>query len=198
MVLIIDNYDSFVYNIIHYLGLPESEFTVVRNDAFTLDALDTPQVRSIIVSPGPMTPQQAGLSCEVIRTFFRKKPILGICLGHECIGTVFGCRLRQCREIIHGQADNILLESSRLYAGLPSSIQGGRYHSLCLDPQYFSSDALRINARLADGTIMGVEHRSAPLYGVQFHPESLLTGMNGKRILANFLAISHEFYAAKE
>lgn len=198
MVLIIDNYDSFVYNIIHYLGLPESEFSVVRNDAFTLESLDNPQVRSIIVSPGPMTPRQAGLSCEVIRTFFRKKPILGICLGHECIGTVFGGRLRQCREIIHGQADSILLKPSRLYAGLPAVIQGGRYHSLCLDPQCFPGEELRVNASLADGTIMGVEHRSAPLYGVQFHPESLLTGANGKRILANFLALSHEFYAAKE
>ncbi len=198
MVLIIDNYDSFVYNIVHFLGLSETEFTVVRNDAFTLDEIDVPEVRSIIISPGPMTPEEAGLSCEVVRCLHKKKPILGICLGHECIGTTFGIGIRQCQEIIHGESYEILLESSRLYTGLPERIKGARYHSLCLDPMYFPNSLLRVNACLSDGTIMGVEHHSAPLYGVQFHPESILTGENGKRILHNFLALSQEFYASKE
>lgn len=197
MVLIIDNYDSFVYNIIHFLALPESEFTVVRNDRITTDTIrnmiDRKEIDCIIISPGPMSPQKAGVSNDIIREFYQHIPILGICLGHECIGDVFGCKITQCKEIIHGESDTLYLEDSPLYQGLPKQIQGARYHSLRIDENGFNSDELIVDATLKDGTIMGVRHREYPLLGVQYHPESILTGENGKIILHNFIRFSKTY-----
>lgn len=193
MLLIIDNYDSFVYNIIHVLNLPENKFIVRRNDEITIDEIDNGGVNAIIISPGPMTPKEAGISNDIIRKFYKQIPILGICLGHECIGEVFGGALTQCEEIIHGEADDIILSESKLYEGLPGSIMGARYHSLKIDGKTFKSDEIHVNARLKNGTIMGIEHNQYPLYGVQFHPESILTGQAGKTILNNFVKISDSF-----
>lgn len=197
MVLIIDNYDSFVYNIVHFLALPESGFHVVRNDAITVreikEKIDKKIVDCIIISPGPMTPQQAGISNAVIREFYKSIPILGICLGHECIGDVFDCNIVQCKEIIHGEADDLFLDESPLYQSLASPIKGARYHSLCISEEGFNHRELIIDARLRDGTIMGVRHRSYPLFGVQYHPESILTGENGKTILHNFIDFAQSY-----
>lgn len=193
MLLIIDNYDSFVYNIIHVLNLPENEFIVRRNDEITIDEINNMNISAIIISPGPMSPKEAGISNDIIRVFYDKIPILGICLGHECIGEVFGGKLTQCNEIIHGEADELILSDSKLYEGLPDRIMGARYHSLKIDEKTFMSNELRVNAILKNGTIMGIEHNQFPLYGVQFHPESILTGQDGKRILDNFIKISQSF-----
>ena len=194
MVLIIDNYDSFVYNILHFLALPETEYMVVRNDGISVEEIqkliDDGKIYSIIISPGPMSPLDAGISNEVIRSFYKKIPILGICLGHECIGHVFGCKIVQCKEIIHGETDDLYLEDSPIYQGLGNCIKGARYHSLCIGENGFNSEELIIDARLKDGTIMGVRHRCYPLFGLQYHPESILTGENGKKILKNFIDFS--------
>mgnify|MGYP004579577161 CR=1 FL=1 len=195
MLLIIDNYDSFVYNIIHVLNLPESDFVVRRNDEITIDEIYDMRVSSIIISPGPMSPKEAGISNDIIKEFYDKVPILGICLGHECIGEVFGGTLIQCEEIIHGEADEIILSVSNLYEGLSDKILGARYHSLKIDETTFACNEIRVNAILNNGTIMGIEHNKYPLYGVQFHPESILTGLNGKKILDNFMKISDDFNA---
>lgn len=198
MVLIIDNYDSFVYNIVHFLALPESKFHIVRNDAITVrevkEMIEKKIVDSIIISPGPMGPQHAGISNDVIRELYKSVPILGICLGHECIGDVFDCNIVQCKEIIHGEADDLFLEESPLYKGLTSPIKGARYHSLCISEENFNHNELIIDARLRDGMIMGVRHRIYPLFGVQYHPESILTGNNGKVILHNFIRFTQSYH----
>lgn len=197
MVLIIDNYDSFVYNIIHFLALPESDFTVVRNDCITVNEIsgmiDRKEIDSIIISPGPMSPKKAGISNDIIREFYKKIPIFGICLGHECIGDVFGCNITQCQEIIHGEKDDVYLCQSPLYIGLPGQIKVARYHSLRIDEVGFNFDELTVDAKLKDGTIMGVHHIKYPLFGVQYHPESILTGENGKTILHNFINFSKKY-----
>ncbi len=197
MVLIIDNYDSFVYNIIHYLSLPENEYKVLRNDCITIeeikDMIDKEIISCVIISPGPMSPKKAGISNDIIKNFYQIIPILGICLGHECIGDVFGCDIVQCKKIIHGEADILYLDYSPIYDGLEKQIKGARYHSLCIDSNNFNYDELIIDAKLKDGTIMGVRHRRFPLFGVQYHPESILTGENGKKILHNFINFSKKF-----
>ncbi len=202
MVLIIDNYDSFVYNIVHFLELPESEFLVVRNDRITVKEIEgmiaSRKIDCIIISPGPMSPKNAGISNDVLREFYKKIPILGVCLGHECIGEVFGCRITQCGQIIHGEADDLYLEESPLYQGLSKQIKGARYHSLCIEESSFNHEELIIDARLKDGTIMGCRHRRYPLFGVQYHPESILTGENGKTILHNFINFSREYLKSEE
>lgn len=191
MLLLVDNYDSFVYNIIHFLGLEPDQFEVIRNDEIDVNSIGT-HYDSVIISPGPMTPSEAGCSNEIIRKYYKKIPILGICLGMECIGAVFGAELKQCERIKHGKSDIVELYKSKLFTGLPLHIEAARYHSL-----YISSDNLNerivVNARLKDGMIMGIEHCDYPLYGVQFHPESILTGENGKKILGNFLRIRDEW-----
>ena len=197
MVLIIDNYDSFVYNIVHFLAFPESEFMIVRNDQITVkeikDMIVSRNISCIIISPGPMSPPNAGISKDIIKNFFKVIPILGICLGHECIGDVFGCTIMQCKEIVHGESDTVILGDSPIYQGLNREIMGARYHSLCIDENNFNFDELIVDARLRDGTIMGVRHRKYPLFGVQYHPESILTGDNGKIILHNFINYSKKY-----
>lgn len=197
MVLIIDNYDSFVYNIIHFLELPESDFSVVRNDCITIEKIrgmiEKKDIECIIISPGPMSPRMAGISNDIIREFYKKIPILGVCLGHECIGDVFECKITRCRDIVHGESDIVYLENSPLYENLPNQIKVARYHSLRIDEDGFNFAQLIVDARLEDGTIMGVRHRKYPLFGVQYHPESILTGDNGKIILHNFIDFSKKY-----
>lgn len=188
MLFIIDNYDSFVYNILHCLEYPERHIVVRRNDRFRLDEPERLGARAIVISPGPMSPHESGLSNEVIRRYGATTPILGICLGHQCIGQVFGCRVVRHGSPTHGRKSPVRLLRSRLYEGLESQIEAGRYHSLCLSREGFDPRELRVNAELEDGTIMGIEHREYPVYGVQFHPESILTGAPGKRILRNFVS----------
>lgn len=199
MVFIIDNYDSFVYNIVHFLALPEDQFRVVRNDRITVEEIreliDRKAIDCIIISPGPMSPKNAGISNDVIRHFYKEIPILGVCLGHECIGEVFGCRIVQCGQIVHGESDDLYLSESPLYEGVGSRIKGARYHSLCIGEEGFNHRDLVVDARLKDGTIMGLRHREYPLFGVQYHPESILTGENGKVILHNFIRFSKSYNA---
>jgi anthranilate synthase/aminodeoxychorismate synthase-like glutamine amidotransferase len=143
----------------------------------------------------PHVPQNAGISNDVIRHFYKEIPILGVCLGHECIGEVFGCRIVQCGQIVHGESDDLYLSESPLYEGLGSRIKGARYHSLCIGEEGFNHRDLVVDARLKDGTIMGLRHREYPLFGVQYHPESILTGENGKVILHNFIRFSKSYNA---
>jgi anthranilate synthase component 2 len=188
MLLLIDNYDSFVYNVFHWIDVAENEILVRRNDAVTVDSiLADNSTRGIIISPGPMGPPEAGISNELIsRAGRRGIPVLGICLGHQCIGHVFGCTITRHPAPVHGKAGRIELASSPLFDGLPSAIEAARYHSLHISPVGFNDNELQITARLSDGTIMGIQHRRHPIYGVQFHPESVLSGDHGKRILNNF------------
>lgn len=189
MILIVDNYDSFVYNIINYVNDPEVEFKCIRNDKIDIDKIEDDNIDGIIISPGPMSPKEACLSNETIKRYYKKLPILGICLGHQCIADVFGCEVKQYAKAAHGISSNVILEDSRLYEGLPKNIQAARYHSLYVTNKNFNSKDLRINATLEDGTIMGIQHKEYDVYGVQFHPESILTNENGKKILANFIKI---------
>lgn len=202
MILIIDNYDSFVYNILHFIELPLSAYYVVRNDQITTDdiglMIERKSVDAIIISPGPMSPDDCGISNDVIHRFYKFVPILGVCLGHECIGKVFGCEIVQCKHIVHGESDTIYLAPSPLYRGLDKIIQGARYHSLCISERNFPYDDLFIDARLQDGTIMGVRHHKYPLFGVQYHPESIITGANGKVILKNFVELAEKYHEKRE
>lgn len=189
MLLIVDNYDSFVYNIINYINDPEIEFKCIRNDKINVDEIERDDIDGIIISPGPMSPKEAGVSNAIIKKFYKKLPILGICLGHQCIADVFNCNVKRYINAAHGIASNIILENSLLYNNLPNIIKAGRYHSLFVEKEHFNSNELRINASLEDGTIMGIEHKKYNVYGVQFHPESILTNENGKIILQNFINI---------
>lgn len=191
MILIIDNYDSFVMNIVHYMNLEEREFLIKRNDEITLaEVKQIENLEAIIISPGPMTPKEAGISNELISYYYDKLPILGICLGHQCIAKIFGCKVDVYEDIVHGETSSVQLKPSLLYKGLPDTIEATRYHSLVVYQENFCQEQLRVNAVLGDGTIMGIEHKKYPVFGVQFHPESILTGENGKKILRNFMDLS--------
>jgi anthranilate synthase/aminodeoxychorismate synthase-like glutamine amidotransferase len=165
---------------------------VMRNDSATVDnILSDSRIKAIIISPGPMTPNEAGISCDLIRPAMSKGiPILGICLGHQCIGKVFGCKIAIHPVPTHGKTSRIELSSSPLFENLPLSIDAGRYHSLYISSDSFNNNDLKIIAHHQDGTIMGIQHRTQPIFGVQFHPESVLTGDNGKVILNNFARIA--------
>lgn len=188
MLLIVDNYDSFVYNVIHWIEYDASKIWVERNDRLRLEDVERRGVRAIILSPGPMGPAESGVSNDIIRTYGPTIPILGICLGHQCIGHVFGCRVTRHGDPTHGKKSLISLQPSPLYEHLGTKTYAGRYHSLHISRESFAHDQLAVNATLDDGTIMGVEHRKYPIYGVQFHPESVLTGDAGKTLLRNFVS----------
>ncbi|MHB1317170.1 MAG: bifunctional anthranilate synthase component II/anthranilate phosphoribosyltransferase [Anaerolineae bacterium] len=187
MIAVIDNYDSFTYNLVQYLGELGAEVQVYRNDAITVDALERTAPSHLIVSPGPGTPERdAGISNEAIRRFHGRIPILGVCLGHQCIAHVFGGRVSRAEKPMHGKVSRITHQGSALFDGVSSSFDATRYHSLVVEEPV--PDALRITARASDGEIMALEHRDAPTLGVQFHPESILT-RDGKRMLGNLLSM---------
>ena len=187
MLLLIDNYDSFTYNLYQYLGELGATVEVVRNDAVTLEDIEEIAPERIIISPGPGDPDDAGISKDVIRRFAGKVPIFGVCLGHQCIGEVFGGVVAGAGEILHGKVSRITHDGKGVFAGLSSPIEATRYHSLAIVPDTVP-EVLEISARSEGGIIMGVRHRTLPIEGVQFHPESILTP-DGHAILRNFLAM---------
>ena len=185
-VLMIDNYDSFTYNLVQYLGELGADVTVRRNDAIGLDEIASLAPDAIVVSPGPCTPNEAGVSVPLIKRFTGAIPILGVCLGHQAIGAAFGGAIVRAGRIMHGKTSPILHVGEGLFAGLPNPFDATRYHSLVIDPPTLPVELAR-TAWTAEGEIMGVRHRTAFVEGVQFHPESILT-IEGKRLLGNFLA----------
>lgn len=188
MLLLIDNYDSFTYNLYQYLGELGAQTEVVRNDAVTLEDIDAMAPERIIISPGPGNPDDAGISKDVIRRFAGKMPILGVCLGHQCIGEVFGGVVEGAGEILHGKVSQIAHDGRGVFVGLRSPLEATRYHSLAIRPESVP-EVLEVSARSESGVIMGVRHRELAVEGVQFHPESILTP-DGHRLLRNFLAMT--------
>ena len=186
-ILMIDNYDSFTYNLVQYLGEMGQELVVRRNDRVTLEEVKRLKPDRIVISPGPGSPKDAGVSNEVIRELGPKVPVLGVCLGHQCIGAVFGGKVERNWRLMHGKTSPIYHDGKGLFRGLPNPFEATRYHSLVVRKEGFPS-ALRITARTKEGEVMGLQHRRYPIYGVQFHPESILT-LAGKQLLKNFLVI---------
>jgi anthranilate synthase/aminodeoxychorismate synthase-like glutamine amidotransferase len=185
-LLMIDNYDSFTYNLVQYLGELGATIDVVRNDAVTVDEVRDRRPTGIVISPGPCTPAEAGISVAVIERLAGAVPILGVCLGHQAIGAAFGARIVRAARIMHGKTSPIHHDGRGVFTGLPDPFDATRYHSLVIEPESLPA-VLERSAWTLDGEIMGVRHRSLPVEGVQFHPESILTGA-GKRLLGNFLA----------
>jgi len=186
MILLIDNYDSFTYNLYHYLGELGAEVKVFLNDKITLDEIAALRPEKIVISPGPCTPKEAGVSCDLIRRFAGHTPILGVCLGQQCIGHVFGGAVIRAPRLMHGKVSLVHHDGQGLFAGLPSPFTATRYHSLVVAEPL--PDELIATAHTAEGELMGLRHKRLPIYGVQFHPESILTE-HGKELLANFLRV---------
>jgi anthranilate synthase/aminodeoxychorismate synthase-like glutamine amidotransferase len=187
MILVIDNYDSFTYNLVQYFGELGAEPLVRRNDEITLDEIAELKPERICISPGPCTPKEAGISNDVLREFGGKMPIFGVCLGHQCIGDVYGGDVVRAERLMHGKTSPILHNGGNVFAGLPSPFEATRYHSLIVKRDTMP-DCLEITAWTEEGEIMGLAHKDLPVYGVQFHPESILTS-EGKRLLGNFLKL---------
>ena len=185
MLLVIDNYDSFTYNLVQYFGELGAQLVVKRNDEITVGEIREMAPERIVISPGPCTPKEAGISNEVIRSFGEATPLLGVCLGHQCIGDVFGGDVVRADRLMHGKTSPILHTNQGVFAGLPSPFEATRYHSLIVKRDTLP-DCLEITAETAEKEIMGLRHRELPIQGVQFHPESILT-LEGKRLLKNFL-----------
>jgi anthranilate synthase/aminodeoxychorismate synthase-like glutamine amidotransferase len=187
MLLIIDNYDSFTYNLVQYFGEMGAHMEIRRNDQVTLEEIRKIRPDHICISPGPCTPREAGISNEVIRTFGPTTPLLGVCLGHQCIGDVFGGDVIRAPRLMHGKTSHIHHTGQSVFAGMPADFEATRYHSLIIQRDTLPS-CLEITAVAADDAseIMGVRHKDLPVHGVQFHPESILT-QDGKRLLKNFL-----------
>ena len=196
MLLIIDNYDSFTYNLVQYFGELGAEPVVKRNDEITVAEIEALQPEAVVISPGPCTPKEAGISNDVIAKIGPKLPLLGVCLGHQCIGHVYGGVIVRAGRLMHGKTSPILHDGSGVFADLPAPFDATRYHSLIIDPPSMP-EALVINAHTAEGEIMGVRHKEYPIHGVQFHPESILT-RHGKDLLKNFLRIASDFHAKKK
>jgi anthranilate synthase/aminodeoxychorismate synthase-like glutamine amidotransferase len=187
MILMIDNYDSFTYNLVQYLGQLGEEVAVHRNDAITLDEIAKMKPEAIFLSPGPCSPAEAGITVDVVRTFHTKIPIMGVCLGHQAIGAAFGGQVVRAGRIMHGKTSPILNDGRTIFEGLASPFPAGRYHSLLVERETLP-DCLEISAETAEGEIMGLRHRRWPVEGIQFHPESILTP-GGKRLIRNFLKL---------
>ena len=185
MVLVIDNYDSFTYNLVQYLGEMGEELAVYRNDQITVDEVAAMKPERIIISPGPCTPNEAGISVETIRRMARQCPILGVCLGHQSIGQAFGGDVVSAGEIMHGKTSMVSHDGKGVFEGLPNPFEAIRYHSLAIEPSTLPDD-LEVTARSDSGVIMGVRHRTLAIEGVQFHPESIMTRV-GHDLLRNFL-----------
>jgi para-aminobenzoate synthetase component 2 len=187
MIFLIDNYDSFTFNLAQYLGQIGQKIEIRRNDQISLDEIEELNPERIIISPGPCTPKEAGISVPVIQRFAGKVPILGVCLGHQAIGTAFGGRVIRAKKIMHGKTSDIQHDSKTIFRGLPQPFIATRYHSLIVERKSLPR-TLEISAETADGTIMGLRHRKLRVEGVQFHPESVLTNA-GFQLLKNFLSI---------
>jgi anthranilate synthase/aminodeoxychorismate synthase-like glutamine amidotransferase len=185
MPLVLDNYDSFTYNLVQYFGELGAELVVKRNDEVTVEEIAAMNPGKICISPGPCTPREAGISNDVIRAFGPRTPILGVCLGHQCIGDVFGGVVVRAGRLMHGKTSPILHDGKGVFAGLPSPFEATRYHSLIVRRDSVPA-VLEITAETAEQEIMGLRHREYPIHGVQFHPESILTP-EGKHLLKNFL-----------
>lgn len=187
MMLVIDNYDSFTYNLVQYLGEMRVEMEVRRNDQVTLAEIGAMKPERILISPGPCSPRESGLSNEIIREFGGKVPLFGVCLGHQCIGHTFGAEVVVNHRMMHGKTSPILHNGKDLFQGIPSPFNATRYHSLVIRRESIP-DCLEITAETAEGEIMGVRHKSLPIWGVQFHPESILTE-HGRQLVRNFLSL---------
>ena len=185
MILVIDNYDSFTFNLVQYFGELGAELKIVRNDQVTIPEIEAMQPERIVVSPGPCSPLEAGVSCEVIRHFGPRLPVFGVCLGHQCMGQVYGGRVVRADRLMHGKTSPILHAGESVLKDMPRPFEAIRYHSLLVERASLPPE-LKITAETAEGEIMGLQHRTLPVHGVQFHPESILT-QDGKRILRNFL-----------
>lgn len=185
MLVLIDNYDSFTYNLFQYLSELGEEVKVVRNDQVTLKDIEKMSPERLVISPGPSTPLNAGISNDVIKHFGTKLPVLGICLGHQCIGYSYGGIVGRAKQIMHGKSSLIHHDDTGVFRGLPNPFSAIRYHSLMVSGEKLP-DCLQVTARTDDGTIMGLRHREYPVEGIQFHPESFMTS-NGKELLRNFL-----------
>jgi anthranilate synthase/aminodeoxychorismate synthase-like glutamine amidotransferase len=186
MILMIDNYDSFTYNLVQYLGELGADVRVYRNDQITVAEIRRLAPEKIVISPGPCTPTEAGISCDVIREFAGRVPLLGVCLGHQCIGEVFGGEIVRAPALFHGKTSMIYHDGRTIFRGLPRPFEATRYHSLVIRRESLP-DCLELSAETDDGVIMGVRHRELLVEGVQFHPESILT-REGKQLLAHFLS----------
>ncbi len=187
MIMVIDNYDSFTYNLVQYLGELGAEVDVARNDEITIAEIEARKPDRIMVSPGPCSPNEAGISCAVIDHFGGRLPVFGVCLGHQCLGQVYGGRVVRADRLMHGKTSAIQHRGENLFRDLPNPFEATRYHSLIVERESLP-DCLHITAETEEGEIMGLAHRELAVFGVQFHPESILT-QDGKRMLANFLAI---------
>lgn len=186
MILLIDNYDSFTWNLVHYMGQEGADVRVFRNDTLTVTEALGMGASGIVISPGPCDPAQAGICVPLIQAVSETDiPLFGVCLGHQAIGEAFGAKIVRASRIVHGKVEPITHDQTGVFAGLPSPLRATRYHSLAIDPDSLP-DTLRVTARAEDGTIMGVMHRSLPIEGVQFHPESIASE-HGRAMIANFL-----------
>ncbi|MDD3660368.1 MAG: aminodeoxychorismate/anthranilate synthase component II [Lachnospiraceae bacterium] len=187
MILLIDNYDSFTYNLYQYIGTFTTQISVVRNDKITIEEIEEIRPERIILSPGPKSPKDAGICIEVIRHFSGKIPILGICLGHQCIGEAFGGTVTYAKEVLHGKQSLIEHDGTGLFLGIPSPVHVARYHSLAVQMEDLP-ECLIVQSQTEDGEIMALAHREYAVYGLQFHPESIYTEY-GKRMIENFIRI---------
>ena len=185
MLLMIDNYDSFTYNLVQFFGELGQEVKTFRNDQITIQEIKKLDPKYIVISPGPCTPKDSGISMQVIDSFKENKPILGVCLGHQAIGAVFGANIIKAKKLMHGKTSEIQHDGNFLFEGMPENFTATRYHSLVIEEKTLSEDFI-VNARTVDGSIMGIQHRNLNVSGVQFHPESIMTE-NGKKLLSNFL-----------
>ncbi len=185
MILMIDNYDSFTYNLVHYLGELGQQIEVRRNDCFDFDFVDKLDPDMIVVSPGPCTPKEAGLSVDMIKRYVGKKPILGVCLGHQAVGYAYGANIVRAERLLHGKTSPIIHDGKTIYKDLPSPFEATRYHSLLVEEESLPPE-FEISSWTEEGEIMGIRHKELPVEGVQFHPESILTEC-GKDLLRNFI-----------
>jgi anthranilate synthase component 2 len=188
VLLVIDNYDSFTYNLVQYFGQLGVEQKVFRNDQITVEEALALNPDRVMISPGPCSPAEAGVSCDMIRAFAGKKPLLGVCLGHQAIGHVYGGRVLRAPNLMHGKTSPVFHNNTDLFQGLPNPFNAARYHSLIVERETFPA-CLEVTAWTEDGLVMGLRHRTLPVWGVQFHPESIATE-GGMRILQNFLSLN--------
>lgn len=188
MILVIDNYDSFTYNLVQFLGEMGADLQVIRNDKTTLDEIRAMQPTHIVISPGPGTPDDGGVSLDVLKQLGATTPVLGVCLGHQCIGQAFGGVVLRAPRVMHGKTSMIYHNGDPMFADVPNPFEATRYHSLIVEESSLP-DVLTVTARTEEGEIMGLRHKEYPVYGVQFHPESILTTY-GPRLLRNFLNVN--------